>query len=188
MRLTRGAAAAIGVVVLAAGVAQAAPAEAATTATTGGSGWHRVHEGWTPVTQPDVTFPAARYCGSFDLKSTVVSQDIRAKVTSRWDNGVPRQTLYVGPLTMKVTNTSTGESKNYFMGGDAIETDDATGAMETYQMMGPVGFGMPIGSSHGIAPGAYVFQGFHVVQFADDGSRTLTRSSGPAIDLCTELG
>jgi hypothetical protein len=187
MQILRGMAATVGAALLIGGTVQAAPARAATPTGTG-SGWHWVHEGWQPYDQADGTDPAARYCGSFDLKDTVVRQDIRSKVLSRWDNGVAKDTYYTGPLTMKVTNTSTGKSKNYDMGGDAIETDNSSGAMRIYRMIGPVGMGMPIGASTGLPPGVYVMSGYHEVRFDSDGTRTLTAAFGPVVNLCTDLG
>ena len=188
MQMSRGVAATIGAVALAAGVMSAGPASAATRATGGGTGWHWVNEAWQPAPQTDAVLPAARYCGSFDLKATAVSQDVRSKVLSRWDNGKPKDTYYSGPLIEKVTNTTTGKSKDYNMGGDALESDTSAGALRTYQTFGPVGVGMPIGESKGLPAGYYVLGGYHLVQFNADGTREVKVALGRATDLCTELG
>lgn len=188
MRLSRGVTATIGAVALAAGVAQAAPAAAAPTSAGSGPGWHWVHEGWQPAPQGDLTVPAARYCGTFDLALNSVSEDVRGKVLSRWDNGKPKDTFYTGPLITKAVNLTTGKSKNYDMGGNALETDYPTGNLETYRTYGPVGVGMPVGASKGIAPSYYVMDGYHVIQFNADGSeRTLTVSHGTETDICAAL-
>lgn len=188
MRMSRGATAAIGAAALAAGMVQAAPAQATAPSAAGGTGWHWVDEGWQPYVQTDYTYPAARYCGSFDLRTTVVTQDIRSKVLSRWDNGTAKDTFYSGPLTIKATNATSGESQDYDMGGDAIESDNSSGAMQTYQMIGPVGMGMPIGTSKGLPAGVYVLNGYHLVRFDADGTRTLEVALGSETNICTALG
>lgn len=196
MRMSRGVTATVGAVVLAGGLMQAAPATASTSATAGasvhavasGTGWHWVHEPWKPAPQGDLTLPAARYCGSFDLTLTAVTQDVRGKVLSRWDNGTPKDTYYTGPLTVEATNDTTGKAKSYDMGGDAIESDTAAGALRDYQTFGPVGMGMPIGASKGLPPGYYVLDGYHLTQFNADGTREIKVALGAATNLCTDLG
>lgn len=187
MNVSCGVAATVGVAALTAGMVSAGPATAATRAT-GGQGWHWVNEAWQPAPQGDAVLPAARYCGSFDLKATAVSQDVRSKVLSRWDNGKAKDTYYTGPLLEKVTNTATGKSKDYDMGGDALESDTSAGALRTYQTFGPVGVGMPIGESKGLPAGYYVLGGYHLIQFNADGTREVKVALGTATDLCTELG
>jgi hypothetical protein len=151
-------------------------------------GWHWVQEGWKPALQGDQVLPAARYCGTFDLKLSAVSQDVRGKVLSRWDNGNPKDTYYTGPLTTRAENLTTGKAKNYDMGGDAWETDYPTGYYQTYRMIGPVGMGMPLGASKGLPPSVYVMNGYHVVQFnADDSQGTLTVSVGTETDICAAV-
>jgi len=179
---------AIGAAALAAGVICAAPAAAATSGSTGTAGWHWVHEGWQPAVQGDLTLPAARYCGTFDLKLVAVSQDVRGKVLSRWDNGTPKDTYYTGPLTTKAINEATGKSKDYFMGGAALESDSPAGAIQTYQTFGPVGVGMPAGASQGLSAGFYVVRGYHEIRFNADGTREVTVAKGPATNICTQLG
>lgn len=188
MRVSRVTALAVGAALLVGGTVQAAPAHATTSAGTPRMGWHWVHEGWQPYNQEGGIDPAARYCRTFDLKATVVSQGIRQKVLSRWDNGNAKDTYYTGPLIMKETNTSTGKSKNYDMGGDAIETDNPDKAMVLYQTFGPVGIGMPIGASAGYPAGDYVMSGYHALRFNSDGTRDLIVNLGPITDMCAELG
>lgn len=190
MQVTRAVTAAVGAMaVLAGGVAQAAPARAVPAQSpTDDTAWHWVHEAWQPYVETHYTYPAARYCGTFDVKLTVVSQRIRSKVLSRWDNGTSKDTFYAGPLITKATNTSTGESQSYDMGGDALESDTSSGALQTYQMFGPVGMGMPIGASQGLPAGIYVMNGYHLVRFHADGSRTLVVAHGTETNLCTDLG
>ncbi|MBB2892979.1 hypothetical protein [Flexivirga oryzae] len=188
MHMSRGVAAAIGAVALAAVVTTAGPATAATRTTESGPGWHWVHEAWQPAPQQDLVLPAARYCGSFDLRATAVSQDVRSKVLSRWDNGTPKDTYYAGPLIEKMTNVTTGRSKDYDMGGDALESDTSAGALRTYQTFGPVGVAMPIGESKGLPSGDYVLDGYHLIQFNADGTRDVKVALGPALDVCAELG
>lgn len=160
----------------------AAPAHAAT------PGWHAVQEPWTSVTQEAITYPAAKYCGTFDLSAVPISQDIKAKVLNRWDNGTARQTVFAGPLTERLTNTSTGANVTTDVGGTAIETDRADGSIAHYLMLGPVGVGMPIGTSRGLAPGVYRVNGVHQLDFATDGTRTMSLKLGSAVNECTALG
>lgn len=161
----------------------AGSANAATT-----SGWHPVHEPSTSVTQAAITYPAAKYCGTFDLSADPVSQDIKATVISRWDNGTARQTVYSGPLTEKLTNTSTGASATIDVGGTAVETDRPDGSIQHYLMLGPVGVGMPIGTSRGLPPGVYRVNGIHQLDYAADGTRTMSLKLGREVNYCTALG
>lgn len=188
MKMSRGVTATIGAGLLAAGMVQAAPAGATTRPATGGAGWHWVHEGWQPAPQGDLTLPAARYCGTFDLKLSSVTQDVRGKVLSRWDNGNAKDTYYTGPLISRAENLATGKAKNYDMGGDMLETDYPTGKPHVYRTFGPVGIGMPIGASKGLPASYYVMDGYHVLRLNADGSqRTLTVRVGPETDICAAL-
>ncbi|WP_340540934.1 hypothetical protein [Nocardioides sp. GXZ039] len=185
MRFSRGVAATAVLGAVAAGVAQSAPAQATEPST--GTGWHWVHEDSQPFVEGELTYPASRYCGTFDLKASPVRQDIRSRVLSRWDNGTAKDTYYTGPLRVRVQNATTGKSRTVDMGGDAVESDDPSGAMRTYQMIGPVGFGMPIGTSSGLPSGVYVLDGYHVARFDADGSRSLAVSIGKETNLCDLL-
>lgn len=188
MWMSHGVAATIGAAVLAVGTAQAAPAVAAPRANDGTSGWHWVNEGWEPAPQGDNTLPAARYCRTFDLELDSISEDVRSKVLSRWDNGKPKDTYYTGPLTVRAENLTTGKAKNYDMGGDALESDYPTGNWHVYRTHGPVGIGMPIGASRGMPASYYVMDGYHVLRFnADNTERTLTVRRGPETDICAAL-
>lgn len=188
MRLSRGVTATIGAVVLAVGTAQAAPAVAAPRANEGTPGWHWVNEGWEPAPQGDNTLPAARYCGTFDLELDSISDDVRSKVLSRWDNGTPKDTYYTGALTVRAENLSTGKAKDYDMGGDMLASNYSTGNPHIYQLFGPVGIGMPIGASKGLPASYYVVDGYHVLRFnADTTQRTLTVKLGSETDICAAL-
>lgn len=188
MRMSRGVGSLVGAAMLAVGVVQATPAVAAPRAAEHATGWHWVHEGWQPAPQEDLTLPAARYCGTFDLKLSAVSQNVRGKVLSRWDNGKAKDTYYSGPLTTRAENLTTGKAKNYDLGGEALETDYPSGNLETYRMFGPVGIGMPVGASKGLPAGYYAVDGYHVVRFnADDSQRTLTTSYGTEADICAAV-
>lgn len=175
----------IGVTLLTAAAAASAIVAPAPSSTT--TGWHPVSEVWTPVTQPAVTYPAAKYCGTFDLSATPVRQGIEAKVLSRWDNGTARQTVFAGPLIEKLTNTASGASTTIDVGGTAVETDRADGTIEHYLMLGPVGVGMPIGTSRGLTPGVYRVNGVHELDFGTDGTRTMSLTVGSEVNECTAL-
>lgn len=151
-------------------------------------GWHWVNEDWQPAPQGNTTLPAARYCKTYDLELDTVSEDVRGKVLSRWDNGNVKDTYYTGPLITRAVNLTTGVAKNYDMGGDMLETDYPDRTPHIYQTFGPVGIGMPIGASRGLAPSMYVMDGYHKLQFNADGSmRTLTARVGSETDICADL-
>ncbi|AKU18307.1 hypothetical protein [Luteipulveratus mongoliensis] len=151
------------------------------------AGWHDVHERWAPYVESALTLPAARYCGTFDLKSEPVIQDIRVKVLQRWDNGKPRQEKYVGPLIVRVTNLSTGASSHQNLSGHATVLYRADGTMESYEMNGPVGMGFPAGSD-GLSQGFYRLTGHHLVTFDADGTRHLALDHGAELNLCNVVG
>lgn len=149
-------------------------------------GWHPVAEGWQPYEQGGLFLPAERYCGEFDVRSTVVSQGIRFRVLSRWDSGGARETVYDGPLVTDATNTATGKAVRLNLSGRAETLQRPNGSLARYESLGPVGFGWPTGSI-GLAQGYYVFRGRHVVEFPEAGPRRLVVDQGPETDVCAAL-
>lgn len=131
--------------------------------------------------------PADRYCGDFDLSATPLFQDIRYRVLSRWDSGGPRVTVYDGPLRTENTNQATGGSVVLNMSGRAETLQREDGSLATYESKGPIGMGFPTGSV-GLAPGFYLFEGRHVVEFPQSQPRRLVVDQGTETNVCDLVG
>ncbi|WP_051369602.1 hypothetical protein [Phycicoccus elongatus] len=161
----------------------ATAAGATPSATSADDGWHKVHEAWQPYVEGTLTLPADRYCGDFDLELSAQEQDIVSKVTTRWDTGGERTVAYKGPLLTRATNLSTGESVVIDLGGKAGALYRADGSLQTYSLNGPVGVGWPQDGG-GLSRGYYLMDGKHVIDYAPDGTRTLTEDKGSETDVC----
>jgi hypothetical protein len=148
--------------------------------------WYPVQEAWQPYPEGELSLPAARYCGDFDVLSTPVEADVRSKVVSRWSSGGPRVTWYAGPLVVDATNTTSGTSVRLDLSGYARTVQRPDGSLATYETLGPVGFGWPTGSV-GLPQGYYVFRGRHIVEFPVGEPRRLVVDQGPETDVCALL-
>ncbi|MDF8262825.1 hypothetical protein [Luteipulveratus flavus] len=159
-------------------------AGAGTPAVAADPGWHPVKESWQPYPEGDLTLPAAKYCGSFDLTLSAVEQNVKVKVLSRWDDGTPRTEKYTGLLLSRATNTSTGASTVLNLSGTAHTLYRIDGSLQTYTATGPVGVGWAAGNGPELAQGYYRFTGYHVVTYGEDGVKHLTTDRGQEIDVC----
>lgn len=192
MRTTRRtiatAAATIGIAL--SGAATAAAVEQSTvtpptsTAPAAEPGWHAVDEPWQPYPEGDLTLPAARYCGSFDLSLTAVRQDIKVKVLSRWDDGTARSETYSGQLISRATNLSSGSSTDLNFSGTAQTLYRPDGSLSVYTMRGPVGMGWPAGGGSELGQGFYQLNGYHEVEFGTDGVRRMLVDRGEEVNVC----
>ena len=152
------------------------------------SGWHAVHESWQPYVEDDLNLPAAKYCGTFDLGLHVISQGIKVKALTRWDDGTPRTEVYTGPLRTRATNETTGATTDLNLSGRAEVLYRADGSMATYATKGPVGMGWGVGSGPDLPQGYYRFTGHHVVTFDTDGTKHLATADGTETDVCSLVG
>lgn len=167
-----------------AAAAQAAPSEGeAPAADTTGTGWHEVEESWRSVSYDGLFLPADRYCDGFDLQTSTVHQDVRARVTTRWDGGAARTTSYRGPLLSEATNLSTGASTQLSMSGRAEVLTRPDGSIAVYTSTGPIGMGWPQDGG-GLERGFHVLKGHHVTTFATDGSREIEVDRGSSVNVC----
>lgn len=143
-------------------------------------------EPWRPWHQIDWTAPAGRYC-DFALRLEVVSQDIRSRVLERHPDGSVKREEYAGPLISDFVNDVTGERLRTDASGSGVAEFRPDGSYVRYAMFGPVGMGFREGDED-LARGYYMFDGFHVVAFAPDGTRSLPVDLGPEENVCEALG
>ncbi|WP_050668201.1 hypothetical protein [Luteipulveratus halotolerans] len=157
---------------------------APTPTATADSGWHAVHESWQPYVESNLHLPAARYCGTFDMTLHAISQDIKVKALTRWDDGTPRTEVYTGPLLTRATNETSGSHVDLDLSGRAEVLYRADGSMATYGTEGPVGIGWGAGSGPDLPQGYYRFTGHHVIEFQPDGSKSLVVREGTETEVC----
>ncbi len=139
-------------------------------------------ETWQPYPEGPLTLPAARYCGSFDLRSTPVQQDVKSRVLERYASGAIRVQEFTGLLIVDVTNLSTGATVQRNLSGHAVVTFREDGSIATYEMRGPIGFGWPQQDAYD--RGFYVMNGYHVVTFDASGARSMLVDRGTEQNLC----
>lgn len=142
-------------------------------------------EPWRPVVQEDWTAPAGRFC-DFPLALRVIDQDIRGRVLDRYPDGAVRVEEFAGPLLVDFVNGDTGAAVERDAGGRAVVEYRPDGRYRTYAMFGPVGMGMPDGST-GLPKGYYVVDGLHVAAFDEAGARTMTSAYGTEDNVCDDL-
>ncbi len=142
-------------------------------------------EPWEPVTQQPFSVPAGTYC-DFAFSYAPEQQDLQERVLSRYDDGAVEQLQFRGLLRGTLTNDETGATYTVNSSGVAVQTLRPDGSLQTYETRGPVGLGFHA-TDVGLPRGYYIFRGHHVVDFAPDGTRTLTLDQGSEDNVCANL-
>ena len=142
-------------------------------------------EPWQPWIQQDWEAPAGKYC-DFPLGHEVVSQDIRSRVLARYPDGTKKLEEYAGPLMSEFVNRDTGRRLLVDAGGSGASEYRPDGTEARFIMVGPVGTGFREGDLD-LPRGYYLFDGFHVVAYGTDGTRSLPVDLGPERNICEEL-
>lgn len=164
-----------GVAALVAAAASAAPAAAAPDAVQPG-GWSRFHA-------TSFVSPAGALC-RFELRSDVLFDQEWVRTTQTFPDGTPRVQEFVGPLVVRLTDDATARSIVRDLSARAVVVHFADGSFD-FQLHGPAAVGFHPGD--GRPPGYYVLRGEHVVHFAADGTRTVTKADGAEENVCTTL-
>ncbi|GIG70831.1 hypothetical protein [Phytomonospora endophytica] len=142
-------------------------------------------EPWQPWFQRNWEAADGLYC-DFPLGHEVVSQDIRSRVVERYPDGTKKIEEYEGPLMSEFVNRDTGKRFLVDAGGRGFSEYRPDGTEARFVMIGPVGTGFRDGDLD-LPRGYYLFDGFHVVAFAPDGTRSLPVDLGPEHNVCEDL-
>ncbi|WP_031508138.1 hypothetical protein [Streptomyces megasporus] len=142
-------------------------------------------EPWEPYVDHGFSVPAGYVC-SFPLTSTPLEQDMVKRVLERYPDGAVKREEYKGPLVVEFENTDTGATTVRDISGHAFPKYREDGRYERYVAFGPVGFGMREGDE--FPRGFWVVDGFHVVEFAEDGTRRFSVMEGTQENICEALG
>jgi hypothetical protein len=142
-------------------------------------------EPWQPYPEGALSLPAERYCGDFDLLSTPIQQNVKSRVLERYSSGAPKVMEFTGLLRVEVTNLSSGQSVQANLSGHATVTFREDGSIEVYEMQGPIGMGWPQDDVY--SRGFYLMNGYHVVEFAPNGHRTMLVDHGTETNFCDLL-
>ncbi|MGH3383142.1 MAG: hypothetical protein ACRDO1_01050 [Nocardioidaceae bacterium] len=148
--------------------------------------WAESRGPWSDVASSDFSVPAGARC-PFALSSTVLSDDEQIRTLSTFEDGTPRTQKVVGQLIVRLTNEDTGASVERNLTGNGIFTWRADGTLQELALQGGH-FAAGLQPTDPEGPAFLVFTGAgHAVSFAPDGTRTVTRGSGPVENICTTL-
>lgn len=157
-----------------------AGASGATSETTSASG-----SGWVRSVAEPFTSPAGDLC-VFPLQSDPLVDRVYVRTVRTFPDGSPEIQEYVGPLVVRLTNTTTGASIVRNLSGRAVVTFAADGSSD-FRIQGPAAVGFRSANGDSLPTGFYVLRGVHVVHFAVDGTRTLTVDRGSEENTCATL-
>ncbi|WP_166380450.1 hypothetical protein [Catellatospora methionotrophica] len=141
-------------------------------------------EPWQTWTQEGWTAPAGRYC-AFPLQVSVVSQDVRTRVSARYGDGTVRLEEFAGPLTVDFTDTATGRSVRRDAGGSGVLEHRPDGSWLRYTIIGPAGFGFRPGDRYPL--GYYLLDGLHVIALDAAGVRSMRVALGDQENVCDAI-
>ncbi len=141
-------------------------------------------EPWEPWIQPEFTLPAGKYC-EFPIRLEVISQDIERRTTSRYPDGTIHREEYRGPLTSYWYNEDTGDRHFSDASGELYMEYYPDGSPKRATTVGPVGVGFREQDDY--PKGYYTLDGFHMVGYDTDGTRSMMVDNGDEIDVCAAL-
>jgi hypothetical protein len=135
---------------------------------------------WQPFRASDFDLPAGSRC-PFELKGEVLFDRERIRTNS------PTQQEVKGPLVVRYTNVGTGESVVRNLTGRALIDTFADGSSRFTLLHGHLAVGLAATDPGGPAFLVLSGRGF-TVDFAADGTRTVTPGRGTIEDVCRTLG
>ncbi|MCC8478527.1 hypothetical protein LMJ41_11610 [Streptomyces globisporus] len=151
-----------------------APATAAPSATTRGSGWE-------PAPSAPWDVPAGERC-AFPVHGEPIVDEVVSRELPPPTEGVTR-TAYKGDLVIRVTNKETGAHYDADVSGTALVDAYASGA-QFWRVLGPVLVGVGEGN---LTRGLYVVDGAYTIGISPTGTNTV---AGPAVrtdSLCARI-
>jgi hypothetical protein len=167
-----------------AAAALVSPVTAGTAAPTSSAGTTTEAGGWERSPSTGFESPAGTLC-DFALRSETEFDQVYVRTTRTFADGTPRRQEYSGPLVVRLVNESTGASVERDLSGRAVATYRRDGSYD-FAIWGPAAVGFHEGD--GLRRGYYVLDGYHVVRFAADGTRTVVVDHGTERNVCRALG
>lgn len=135
---------------------------------------------WQPFRAAPFDLPAGSRC-SFELRGDILRDKERIRTTKTGQQEVR------GPLVVRYTNVATGESVVRNLTGDALIDSRADGSIARFTLLhGHLAVGLAATDPGGPAFLVLSGRGF-VVDFAPDGTRTVTPGRGTVEDICRTL-
>ena len=136
---------------------------------------------WQPFRAAPSDLPAGSRC-AFELKGDIVRDKERIRTVE------PGRSEVKGLLVVRYTNVATGESVTRNLNGDALIDQRADGSIARITLVhGHLAVGL-----RATDPGGPAFLVLHgrgfVVDFAPDGTRTITFGAGEVENICETLG
>jgi hypothetical protein len=142
---------------------------------------------WQPFRSAPFDLPAGSRC-PFELTGAIVRDKERIRTLSTYADGSPAQQEVTGLLVVRYTNVATGESIDRNLTGDALIDLRPDGTIARFTLVeGHLAVGLGAGDAGGPAFLVLSGSGF-AVDFAPDGSRTVTTGTGTAENVCQTLG
>jgi hypothetical protein len=167
----------VSIIAAAAGISTVLIAPAASAA--GGSATeHR----WVPFHTK--AFDTTNAC-SFTVHGDIVEDEEETRVDATYADGSTKVQEFRGPLVIRFTNTSTGESVVRDVSGYALLHFGQDGS-STWFFNGGGSIGVHAGNTT-TPPGSYILQGTFVLEIAADGTRTIRRVHATEENLCATL-
>lgn len=139
--------------------------------------------GWERSPSDGFVSPAGDLC-RHALRSETLLDEVWVRTTRTFADGSPRRQEYAGPLVVRLSDETTGASVERDLSGRAVVTHHRDGSFD-YAISGPVAVGFHDGD--GLRRGYYVLDGYHVVRFAADGTRSVVVDRGTERDVCRDL-
>jgi hypothetical protein len=138
--------------------------------------------GWKPFrSQP---FDSTNVC-SFTIHGDIVEDQEEVRVDATYPDGSTKVEEFRGPLVIRFTNTSTGESVVRDVSGYAVLHFKQDGG-STWFFNGGGSIGVHFGNK-ATPPGSYILQGEFVLTISADGTRDIRRLHASMENLCTTL-
>ncbi len=141
---------------------------------------------WTPYRSQPFQLAAGTRC-SFGLNGDILRDREEIRTLSTYPGGSPELQQIRGPLIVRYTNTSSGESVRRNLTGRATVRYGTDGSFTITLASGHFAAGLAATDPGG--PGFFVLSGHgHSLAVAADGSRVLSLGTGRVENICDTLG
>lgn len=147
-----------------------------------------INNEWEPV--PSAPFDqAAGVTCDFPIHGEPIVDRVVKMVLQRYPDGSVKREMYTGALIVRVTNRTTGASKEVDISGSGVADYRPGGSFTnnvTMHVYGPILLGMHEGLGN-LPRGLYVPNGIYTLRISKTGYRTVTFTVGGAENICDDL-